>query len=583
MSVAAVDAPRNQHVGMLPIVQKRRAIICEVRPFPRETGVVHLVRLECKDELRPESEEIIWELESERRLPEPNELPHGSDSPMLAEDYDALVRAARWAAMLPHLDPDADGPLHRMPVSSPFHGAVQVEDYQLVPLLNALAMPRINLMVADGVGLGKTVDAWLKAFAERLSKEIQAIDVALETRGINLAGKPAVEQDPQYEARFSALLDVIERLVRSIKKWGVDEQLVVFTEYKTTLDCMLRLLRDKYSDADTRILSLFGGMDEVQREQVKERLNDPDAAVRVLVATDAASECLNLRATAHYLLHFDCPRNPSRLEQRNGRRYRHGQLRDVTIFLVASDEVADIKFISYLISKVDQIGEDLGATGELFDEATHRCLIEGETLAGIQRQLDLQIETPRKSVTIDDDVHAIPNEEKDIADSLKSLAADLDLDDASRHGTLDTAMSIHGGRPQLTPLDETGRCRIIQPSLAGWSDTIDDTVRRSVAGAGLGPVPNLDFGAKPFIEDLGGRPIFRPRIDTQVAHLGHPMMGKLAQSPEESWKECRLHARNLLGADGYQVLLDELAGRTPEATTAAPAPVKKRKRTKNTV
>ena len=38
---------------------------------------------------------------------------------------------------------------------------------------------------------------------------------------------------------------------------------------------------------------------------------------------------------------------------------------------------------------------------------------------------------------------------------------------------------------------------------------------------------------------------------------------QLAQSPEESWRECHLHARNLLGKDGYQSLLDELAGKKP--------------------
>ncbi|HEX7449469.1 MAG TPA: DISARM system SNF2-like helicase DrmD, partial [Pirellulales bacterium] len=844
-ALAEGAATGNPRVGMLAIVRKRRAVISEVRPFAGGQGVSHLVRLDYKDEHRPESEEVIWELEPKCLLLEPNELPRPSDPPMPAEDFDALMRAARWGAILPYLDPDRSGPLARLPVSSPLHGAVQVEDYQMVPLLKALAMPRISLLVADDVGLGKTIEAglilsellirrriqrvlvltpaalriqwrdemaskfslpfdvidrdstqklrrslgidanpwrtcprvissyyylrqpdvleqfqsacrapegsphlpwdllivdevhnlmpspfgddselckmlrliapyfehrlfltatphnghtrcfsgllelldpvrftradelkpaekdrvkqvvvrrlkreinersssprfctrlppravvlgfapaekavidafsgfrskvrsaiagqskqrrlagsfaieilgkrllsgsatfaqswrrcklglreeevagdndvaaarkaaaeeapddreaeerqatastvigaWLKAFASDLAPEIAAIDGALARLGLDLDGDAAASQNPRDDARFSALCELIERLLQNKDgqnqggSWKGDERLVVFTEYKTTLDYLLRRLRERFANSEARFLSLFGGMPDLDREPIKEQFNDPDATVRVLVATDAASEGLNLQSNARYMLHYDCPWNPARLEQRNGRLDRHGQPRDVLVHHFASHDDADLNFMAYLIGKVDQIREDLGATGELFDEATHRRLIEGDDAAAVQQQLDAGIAAVRGAASLDADDRVAPSPERNIADGLKALAEELDLDRDSQHDTLDAAMSIHAGRPQLTALDPSLRSKIVQPSLAGWSDTIDDTVRRGAAGGNLGPLPLLAFSPEPFIEQIGGRDIFRPRADTLLVHLGHPLMRK---------------------------------------------------------
>ena len=80
---------------------------------------------------------------------------------MRPREFDALLRAARWTALLPYLDPDGTGPLESSPLASPFHGSVRVEDYQLTPLLKALRMPRVSLLIADDVGLGKTVEEGL--------------------------------------------------------------------------------------------------------------------------------------------------------------------------------------------------------------------------------------------------------------------------------------------------------------------------------------------------------------------------------------------------------------------------------------
>jgi hypothetical protein len=51
------------------------------------------------------------------------------------------------------------GPAGLLPVTAPFHAGVQVEDFQLVPLLKALRMPRISMLIAADVGLGKTIEA----------------------------------------------------------------------------------------------------------------------------------------------------------------------------------------------------------------------------------------------------------------------------------------------------------------------------------------------------------------------------------------------------------------------------------------
>ena len=76
-----------------------------------------------------------------------------------------------------------------------------------------------------------------------------------------------------------------------------------------------------------RLQTIYGGMDTDEREQVKAAFQaHPDQSpVRILLATDAASEGIDLQNHCHLMVHAEIPWNPNRLEQRNGRIDRYGQ------------------------------------------------------------------------------------------------------------------------------------------------------------------------------------------------------------------------------------------------------------------
>lgn len=378
-----------------------------------------------------------------------------------------------------------------------------------------------------------TVGAWLKPLADLLTAETASIDDAVTALGLARNGEPVIDTDPTQDSRFETLLDLINKRLRTETDWRDDERLVIFTEYKTTLDYLLRRLRLQFGDPD-RILSLFGGMDDPEREDVKGSFNDPAAHVRILVATDAASEGLNLQETARYLLHFDVPWNPARLEQRNGRLDRHGQSRDVTVWHFVSAEDHDLAFLDMIVRKVDSIREDLGATGDVFDEITHRRLIDGEKLETVQRDLDKRVEAARKHMDIPrDDRSAIQSEKgatTDPAGDLRVIAAELDFDPPALRDTLDAAMAIAAGRPRISDPDDDGRCEIVQPHPNAWAPVIDDALRLPSRRGILGRLPAVAFDPNTFVVTIGGRPVFRPRRDTVLMHLGHPMLQRALAS-----------------------------------------------------
>jgi hypothetical protein len=143
--------------GQLVTCRQRRYVVTEVakstlpeRPLKvGGNGAQHLITLSSvEDDALGEELQVIWELEPGAQVIEKIALPEptGFDDP---QRLDAFLDAVRWGAAS---SADVKN------VQSPFRSGIDIEDYQLDPVVRAIQMPRVNLLIADDVGLGKTIE-----------------------------------------------------------------------------------------------------------------------------------------------------------------------------------------------------------------------------------------------------------------------------------------------------------------------------------------------------------------------------------------------------------------------------------------
>jgi hypothetical protein len=320
---------------------------------------------------------------------------------------------------------------------------------------------------------------------------------------------------------------VVTQHLRDGKQWKNDERLIIFTEYKTTLDYLfLRFRSEKefQGDYNSRIRILFGGKSQaglMNRDEVIAAFNDPDDPIRILIATDVASEGLNLQESARLVFHFDIPWNPSRLEQRNGRLDRHGQARDVTVFHFTSEDDADLKFVGKVVQKVHEIREDLGSMGQVFDAAFERRFQDQEDTDPLIEHLDHDVKKAKGRAIVPRNSNETNGEE--YAKHLVEFARHIDLSPETLKQTLEVALASGFGYPRLEGPDPKGRMRLATPIPPRWQSLIDDTLRLERKGASIGALPAIVFDPKFFLDASKGRAVFRAKPDTVLLHLGHPV------------------------------------------------------------
>ena len=409
----------------------------------------------------------------------------------------------------------------------------------------------------------RTVGAWLGQWQGDLAEEIAEVTRHVAAIGVSRV-PPGLDPDAhagevatraanvKADARFRALETLIDEKIRDGGTngagggWRPDERLVVFSEYLATLDYLRARLRARYGEGEGEgdwLLALYGGMNDAERDAVKRAFNDPRGPARILVATDAAGEGLNLQRAARHLLHWDIPWNPARMEQRNGRLDRHGQERDVFVFHFDSTDDASMRFLGKVLEKRSRTREDRVVTDEIFAEAilahfdTEEDTEEGaeEDATASEERLERVIGHARaENAGAEDDLppgNPLPGAE-DLA-QLERLKAELDLSPETLRETLETTLAIEAGRPRLQP-DGTGRERLVHPVPALWQELVDQALRE---GGPSGPLLALVFDPAHYVRPHDGtptgRPVYIPEPDSRLLHLGdalyHRVMSTFAR------------------------------------------------------
>jgi superfamily II DNA or RNA helicase len=241
-----------------------------------------------------------------------------------------------------------------------------------------------------------------------------------------------------------------------------DERVIIFTEYRDTQVWLQRLLVAEGLGGE-RLALLHGSMDPNDREHIKAAFQyDPSLdPVRILLATDTASEGIDLQLHCNRMIHVEIPFNPNRLEQRNGRIDRHGQPKsEVFIYhFVGKDYAsggrsldADLDFLYRAALKLEHIRRDLGRAGSVLAREVENAMLG--------RDADLEKATILRSgnATVLRAERALRDRVREIREKLNASIEELGLSPEAIHRVVEVGLEL-GRQSPLKPIELKPRKR----------------------------------------------------------------------------------------------------------------------------
>lgn len=222
----------------------------------------------------------------------------------------------------------------------------------------------------------KSIDARLK----KLYKKYTADDIK-DIRLLEELQAALIKITPESFTRYQKLISLLRSKEYDWNPNDTGDRVVIFTERIETMKYLAERLRQDLGVKANAIQEISGSMSDSEQQKIVEDFGRTESPIRVLVASDVASEGLNLHYLSHRMIHFDIPWSLMVFQQRNGRIDRYGQQKrpDIRYMLIESNNKkikGDMRIIEILITKEEQALKNIGDPSLLLGKFT----IEDEEL-----------------------------------------------------------------------------------------------------------------------------------------------------------------------------------------------------------
>ena len=213
-----------------------------------------------------------------------------------------------------------------------------------------------------------TIEGRLRRTRARPDAERYAADIAaLEDLSERLS-----TITPASFSKYQSLLGLLAPRGSTSLGWSpkpADDRLVIFTERIATLEWLATHLPADLGLKPNQITTLHGGMSDVDQQAVVEAFGNEASPLRVLLASDVASEGINLHYLSHRMIHFDIPWSLLTFQQRNGRIDRYGQAKEPQLHYLLTESQhpqirGDQRILEILIQKDEQVQANIGDPAE---------------------------------------------------------------------------------------------------------------------------------------------------------------------------------------------------------------------------